>query len=605
MVFADIFHRKIVSHNQMRTANDVELWKKTSQEGVPMKSTARIALAVAVTLIFASMVFPAPAGAASFSNYDKALDLKILGLLTSSPENFGLERVPSRVECAVMLVRLLGAEALVKQGSYTHPYTDVPAWADSYVGYLYQNGFKLGISDSKFGTNAPLSATEYITFLLRILGYTENTDFKPGQVLDKAVGTGILSAAEASALKSGRAFSRNDFVGVSYNALSARAKASGKSLLDKLVNTDKTISGPSAAILGLYTADVKKDYASIGAYKPQVTSSGSVAKSREELFYLIRDAMYHTTEALAIDIQGYKGNIAEEFEPAFNKAMKVVTEITGAEGFVSSWRYVSDSKTLTLTIRYRYSRSNFVRKQENHKAAIDKARTIVASLIRPEMSDYGKEKTLHDYIVNNTQYDYKNYLNNTIPEESYDIYGCLVLGQAVCDGYSNAMKLLCDLSSLESMVVSGKAKIRNAWENHSWNLVKVDGAFYHLDVTSDDPIVKGGGSILSYSYFNLPDREMALSSQWDKLKYPICTSTANSYYQKNRMVAESREAFDKAVLAALDSRRPIIELKVYDYSEARYSNIRDVIFKTNVVRKYNTIVNEEQGIIRIYNIQYS
>jgi hypothetical protein len=71
------------------------------------------------------------------------------------------------------------------------------------------------------------------------------------------------------------------------------------------------------------------------------------------------------------------------------------------------------------------------------------------------------------------------------------------------------------------------------------------------------------------------------------------------------MVAESREAFDKAVLAALDSRKPIIELKVYDYSEARYSNIRDVIFKTNVVRKYNTIVNEEQGIIRIYNIQYS
>lgn len=569
-----------------------------------MKSTARIALMVAVTLIFTSIAFPIPAAAASFSNYDKALDLKIIGLLTNQPQNSELRQTPSRVECTVMLVRLLGMESQVKQGKYVHPYTDVPAWANSYVGYLYQSGFSMGISDTKFGMNIPLSASQYITYILRLLGYDDKTDFNSDNILDKAVQAGIFSASEADSLTKSASFNRNDFVGITYNALSARIKSSNKTLLDKLI-AEKVLYKPAAAILGLYTSDVKKDYAAIGAYKPQVTPSGSVANNKDGLYYLLRDAMFNSKETLTIDIQNYTGDISEEFETVFKKALRVVTEITGVNGYVASWRYVSNSNILTVSLSYRYSKSSFVQRRENFEAAVDKARTIVASLVKPGMSDYNKEKALHDYIVNNTQYDYQNYLKNTISDESYGVYGCLVRGYAVCDGYANAMKLLCDLSSLECMIISGKSKNGTVWENHAWNLVKVDGAFYHLDVTSDDPIVKGGGNILTYYYFNLPDNEMAFSSKWDKTKYPACTSTVSSYYHKNSLVAESKEAFDKAVLAALNSRKSAIELKVYDYSEARYSNIKDVIFNTNSVLKYNSMVNSEQGIIRIYNIKYS
>ncbi len=570
-----------------------------------MKITARIAFAVAALLIYTSITFPIPVSAASYSNYEKALDLKILGLLANSPDNFELGRAPSRVEGAVMLVRLLGKENFVKQGSFIHPFTDVPAWASNYIGYLYQNGLTKGISDSEFDPDSLMTANQYFTFVLRSLGYDDKTDFVYDQAIEKASQIGLVNLSQAVALKKTSSFLRNDMVGISYNALSARIKASTLTLLDRLAVTDKAIFKPAARVLGLYTSDLKADFTGIAAYKPKVDKYGSVAKNGSDLFYLLRDAMYYNKGSLKIDVQNYNGNITDDFKAMFDKASKVVTEITGVEDFISSWKYLSGSNTFALTISYRYSKNMFAQKQQNAKDTINKARVTVATLILSGMSEYNKEKTLHDYIINNTRYDYENYLKNTIPDESFSAHGCLVRGVAVCEGYSKAMKLLCDLSSLECTVVSGKSKCSGTLEGHAWNIVKIDGEYYHLDVTNDDPVAKNGGNILTYYYFNLPDSEMALSNVWDRTAYQKCTSVKNSYYYKNSMLADNRNAFDNAVKTALEMRKSIIELKVSDYSEARYSNLSDVIFKTNTVLRYNSLVNEELGIIRIYNIQYS
>lgn len=570
-----------------------------------MKITARIAFVAAVLLIYTSIILPIPAGAVSYSNYEKALDLKILGLLANSPDCFELGRAPSRVEGAVMLVRLLGKENLVKQGSFKHPFIDVPAWANNYIGYLYQNGLTKGISDSSFGPDSPMSANQYLTLVLRSLGYIDKTDFEYGQAIEKAGTLGLISLSEAAALKKTSSFIRNDMVGISYNALNVKLKASSLTLLDRLTGTEKAIFVPAARVLGLYTSDLKTDFTGIAAYKPVAGKYGSVAKNTSDLFYLFRDAMYFNKESLKIDVANYKGSITEDFKDIFDKASKVVTELTGVEDFISSWKYLSSSNTFTLTISYRYSKSTFAQRQQNAKAALNKARTTVANLITSGMPEYDREKALHDYIINNTRYDYENYLKNTIPDESFNAYGCLIRGVAVCEGYSKAMKLLCDLSALECVVVNGKSKSGGALEGHAWNIVKIDGEYCHLDVTNDDPVSKNGGNLLTYYYFNLPDSEMALSNVWNKSEYQKCTSIKNSYYYKNSLLADSRNAFDNAVQTALELRKSIIELKVADYSEARYSNLSEIIFKTNTVLRYNSLVNEELGIIRIYNIQYS
>jgi len=97
--------------------------------------------------------------------------LNSLGLFNGTKNGYELDRVPSRVEAAAMLVRLLGAEEDAKQMNYKHPFIDVPEWANSIVGYMYEKGYTKGISDNKFGSEQLTNARDYTTFMLRTLGY--------------------------------------------------------------------------------------------------------------------------------------------------------------------------------------------------------------------------------------------------------------------------------------------------------------------------------------------------------------------------------------------------------------------------------------------------
>ena len=84
---------------------------------------------------------------------------------------YDLDRAPSRAEAVTMLVRLLGKEEEAKGGNWNIPFTDVADWAKPYVGYAYANGLTSGTSATTFGGDATVTASQYITFVLRALGY--------------------------------------------------------------------------------------------------------------------------------------------------------------------------------------------------------------------------------------------------------------------------------------------------------------------------------------------------------------------------------------------------------------------------------------------------
>ena len=139
--------------------------------------------------------------------------------------------------------------------------------------------------------------------------------------------------------------------------------------------------------------------------------------------------------------------------------------------------------------------------------SIQLGEAVIDDIVTPGMTEYQKVKAIHDYIVNNTQYDYDNYLNDTIPESSYGPEGVLVYGKAVCQGYAYAFELLCELEGIDCVVVSGTAN----GGGHAWNQVKVDGVWYNIDTTWDDPVAYWGGvyvDILSYDYFLISDEVM-------------------------------------------------------------------------------------------------
>ena len=115
------------------------------------------------------------------------------GTLSDGSPKYELNRAGTRVEAIVMLIRLLGKESEAQSGNWKHPFTDVPAWADAYVGYAYEAGLTKGISATEFGTGN-VTAQQYLTFLLRALGYMGADTYD--KAFSLAQGCGIYEDAE-------------------------------------------------------------------------------------------------------------------------------------------------------------------------------------------------------------------------------------------------------------------------------------------------------------------------------------------------------------------------------------------------------------------------
>lgn len=147
--------------------------------------------------------------------------LNQLGMFKGTASGYELYRAPTRQEMVVMLIRLLGEEAMVTAQTWSHPFTDVDAWASPYIGYAYTQGYVSGISDRTFGAQEYTTAPQYITVMLRLLGYSDSQgDFQwniPWTLSDR-IG---LTEGQYNA---GSAFVRGDMALLSYNTLRCNVK---------------------------------------------------------------------------------------------------------------------------------------------------------------------------------------------------------------------------------------------------------------------------------------------------------------------------------------------------------------------------------------------
>jgi len=196
-----------------------------------MKTTKIIALFLAV-LMCVSMLVPTGAYDAADAQ-TKAESLKVLGLFNGTDKGFELERVPTRMEAIIMLIRMTGKENDALYSEWENPFTDAPTWenAAQYLGYAYENGLTTGVSEGKFDPDSTASAQMYITFMLRALGYADTSD---ATVWDNWEAL----AKDAKVLPSGvntADFTRGDAVLVSYAALSASMANDDATLAETLL----------------------------------------------------------------------------------------------------------------------------------------------------------------------------------------------------------------------------------------------------------------------------------------------------------------------------------------------------------------------------------
>ena len=139
--------------------------------------------------------------------------------------------------------------------------------------------------------------------------------------------------------------------------------------------------------------------------------------------------------------------------------------------------------------------------QEQVENAIEKVEYVKDILLRRKTGDdYEDIKMVHDYLVDNIEYD-----TSISADNIYDVYGALVNRVAVCEGYARSFKYILDEMGIPCVLVIGTGtNSRGEIERHAWNYVELQGNWYAVDCTWDDPIIVGSGNVSKsskYKYF--------------------------------------------------------------------------------------------------------
>lgn len=211
------------------------------------------------------------------------------------------------------------------------------------------------------------------------------------------------------------------------------------------------------------------------------------------------------------------------------------------------------------------------------------------------ISDYEKVKYLYEYIINNTEY-------SLLAEDSQNICSVFLNGESVCMGYARAMQYLLLEQDILCTIVNGTAQ---QGEEHAWNLLLLDGQYYHLDVTwGDDSYSVSNDStsqvgMTNYSFFCVTTEEISKTHTINNVvELPECISEENNYYVKEGYYFESLDTdqiariFEEAY--ALD--RGYVEIKCMD--SVVYREIYTYLIEKQYIFDY---LREEKDTVSYYD----
>lgn len=236
---------------------------------------------------------------------------------------------------------------------------------------------------------------------------------------------------------------------------------------------------------------------------------------------------------------------------------------------------------------------------------------ILKQTVSPTARKYENELKIHDYIVQNTAYDFDNFKNNTIPASSYTAEGVLSGGTGVCSGYAEAFQLLSTMSGIPCITVSGTADGYSGWGSHAWNQVKLDdGQWYWVDTTFDDP-VPNRENYVRYKYFNVTTSKLKGDHKWSG----GYDTSATQYSASKLGLSDSSSDDDSSYNEDIKDGAICTQQELMDFLADEFYNYSGTIqlttynFKPSFKKKYNdyNVTNlkssfTESGSYRYYTL---
>lgn len=214
-------------------------------------------------------------------------------------------------------------------------------------------------------------------------------------------------------------------------------------------------------------------------------------------------------------IISYKGNIT----PKMEQINRVVEQLLADDDYLAGsfkesnihYQYNSSSAIINYTFSYHTSKS-----QEQYVDA--QVKRFINEEITEKMSDFDKVKAINNYIVLNTKY------GSDTKSSAHSAYAVFKEGKAVCQGYTLAAYKLYQAAGIDVRYVVGYVD----QVAHSWNLVNVDGKWYHVDSTFNDPTPDRAGKVSS-KYFLLSDSALAEDHRWVTKDYQKASDTTYNF----------------------------------------------------------------------------
>lgn len=225
--------------------------------------------------------------------------------------------------------------------------------------------------------------------------------------------------------------------------------------------------------------------------------------------------------------------------------------------FSSIARYDLIGKT-TVELSYLYDKSKTITLTQRINAICTKILLKVTG-----KTDYEKEASLHDILVRNVLYD--NVAKSNVKKfraRSNTILGVLFYKTAVCEGIAKIFKLLLNALNIKCLVVKGETLgNENSELFHAWNIVKIDGKPYHVDLTWD--INLSDKKICRHDYLNLPDNDITRDHKFGT-DYPVCSFTNSNYFYKNNLIVNSDKDIERIIRNAIRLKHNAVEFKLND-----------------------------------------
>lgn len=229
--------------------------------------------------------------------------------------------------------------------------------------------------------------------------------------------------------------------------------------------------------------------------------------------------LYDAVDSLqpSIDISSY--NLSDE---EINALEIAIGNRVNYEFFYYKYSEISEDKSkINFIYLYPTETINEMRKKFNEKVSF-----LMNSVINPQKTDLMKTMALYKYIGENTVYDYSG--SKDIMDSN--IYAILVKGKGICIGYAHAIQYLLYMAGIESTTVVSEIPF------HIWNIVKLDGEYYHLDATYEE----GTG----LKFFAMSDEQRNKNNQFEKFWFcgnknykkidaPICSSKKYDFLENS------------------------------------------------------------------------